>query len=181
MLGWEHSQAAEPWRIRRAWRGRTAAGDALGPGPIACGCGLLLLLALDVRAHIVIPILQAYGHRWARRAGRVPAKCLRAPSDRVERYRLVLVVYERLDRGSAGVGRLAGRGSVDGRGGVGDRLRHWRQPVGQAPSPPRRCHARAVRCRRRGSRNGISSMNFGLIVTGRQGHGWWRPPPACRG
>jgi hypothetical protein len=67
------------------------------------------------------------------------------------------------------------------RGGVGDRLRRWRQPVGQAPSPPRRRHAGAVRCRRRGSRNGQHGGDVWRTVTGRQGRGWWRPLPACRG
>jgi hypothetical protein len=39
----------------------------LDGSPVLFIVGLLGLLALDVRRHVVVPVLRAYGRRWARR------------------------------------------------------------------------------------------------------------------
>jgi hypothetical protein len=44
--------------------------------PVLFGVGLLGVLALDVRTHIVLPVLRAYGRRWAAR--------IETPMDRQE-------------------------------------------------------------------------------------------------
>jgi hypothetical protein len=36
----------------------------LDGSPVLFGVGLLGVLALDVRTHIVVPVLRAYGRRW---------------------------------------------------------------------------------------------------------------------
>ena len=38
--------------------------------PVLFVVGLLGVLALDVRTHIVVPVLRAYGRRWAARIDR---------------------------------------------------------------------------------------------------------------
>jgi hypothetical protein len=39
----------------------------LDGSPVLFGVGLLAVLAFDVRTHVVVPVLRAYGRRWAKR------------------------------------------------------------------------------------------------------------------
>ena len=54
--------------------------SGLDGSPVLFGLGLLALLALDVRTHVVIPVLRAYGRRWATRIAASPAPTRSPPA-----------------------------------------------------------------------------------------------------
>ena len=74
----------------------------LDGSPVLFGVGLLAVLALDVRTHVVVPVLRAYGRRWAKRI-EAPPTATKPPGAHHGRSRRVRL------RGARGPGLTARR------------------------------------------------------------------------